>query len=447
MRSARDLAADLLWGLEKRGGRVREALAFARVQVPSPRDRGLLTELCYGCVRRRGTLDAVLSRFSRRPVGRLHGAVRVALRLALYQILCLDRVPDHAAVDHAVGWARGHAGARRAGFVNGVLRNLLRDRLGPARGREEPRRDVPREDGSAIRFQRPLFADPASAPAAHLAGRYSMPRPFVERWLRAWGPERTQAVLRAGITRPPLTLRARVAPGALAALLKARETPFERVGPGQTAFALSGAGEGAIAGTVQSGQAAVQDATSQRVAVLLAPRPGESVLDLCAAPGGKTLHLADLMGRGRLVACDVEAEKVAHLEALTPGPAINFETVHLDPLGALPFEAASFDAILVDAPCSNSGVLRRRVEARWRLKPKKIPALARRQGDLLERALVVLKPGGRLVYSTCSLEEEENEAVLAALGARHAGLRVEVAYRAWPCANADGGFAAVLRWA
>jgi len=443
MPNARDLAADLLLRLDKSGVWVREGLPAARAQLPSPRDRGLLTELAYGTVRRRGTLDAVLAAFSKRPVAKLNTALRVALRLALYQILFLDRVPDHAAVDHAVGWARGHAGPKRAGFVNGVLRSLLRDRQGAAVGPEDVRRDVPREDGSAARFERRLFADLETSPAANLAARYSMPRGIVERWIKAWGVERCAAVLRAGITRPPLTLRARNERSALEVVLRARDTDFE-VGAGNTALVLKG-GEGAIGALIDSGQAAVQDAISQRVAPLVDPRAGEHVLDLCAAPGGKTLHLADLMGSGHLVACDVDAEKVSRLESLAPGQGIDYETVQVDPKGALPFARDSFDAILVDAPCSNTGVLRRRVEARWRLQPKDFAALAAIQLGLLERSVAVLKPGGRIVYSTCSLEAVENEAVVEAFLVRHPDFEGEIAYSAWPSAASDGGFAAILR--
>lgn len=441
---ARDQAAELLWRLERSGGRVREALGPALGRLEDVRERGLLTELAYGCVRRQGTLDAVLAAASRRAVLRLHAAVRTALRLALYQVLFLDRVPAHAAVDHAVGWARARAGGRRAGYANAVLRALLRDFEGPASGAEDHRRDVPREDGSAVRFRRTLFPDPGKDAAGSLAGRFSTPRWLVARWLERWGEERAHAVLQAGITRPPLTLRARVAPGTLATTLRARDVAFE-VGPGDTALRLAPGESGALA-SVRGGEAAVQDATSQRVAPLLAPQPGARVLDLCAAPGGKTVHLADLMGRGALTACDVDEAKVRGLEDLRPQLGeVEYEAVRVPPKGKLPFEAQAFDGVLVDAPCSNTGVLRRRVEARWRLKARDFDALAAIQVGLVRRALPLLKPGGRLVYATCSLEAEENEQVLERVLAKHGDFEGEVAFRAWPCAEADGGFAAILR--
>lgn len=444
MSGARDQAADLLWRLERSGGRVREALAPGLSQLVDARERGLLTELAYGCVRRRGTLDAVLAAASRRALAKLHAAVRTALRLALYQVLFLDRVPAHAAVDHAVGWVRARAGRRRAGYANAVLRALLRDFEGTAPEPEDPRRDVPRGDGSRARFRRSLFPDPGADLAGHLASRFSMPRWLVARWLGRWDQARTREVLQAGITRPPLTLRARVEVAKLASTLKARDVTFEW-GPGDAVLRLA-PGEGGALASVRSGQAAVQDATSQRVAPLLEPAAGEHLLDLCAAPGGKTVHLADLMGSGALTACDVDEAKVRGLAALRPQLGeLEYEVVRVPKKGKLPFRKRTFDGVLVDAPCSNTGVLRRRVEARWRVRPGDFAALSRLQVDLIRRALPLLKPGGRLVYATCSLEAEENERVLEEVLAAQRDVEGAVAFRAWPSAEADGGFAALVR--
>jgi 16S rRNA (cytosine967-C5)-methyltransferase len=440
----RDLAAEALLRLERRGGRLRAALDAARRRLGDARDRGLLTELCQGTVRRRGTLDALLATRSSRPLARLDAPVRVALRLALDQALFLDRVPVHAAVDHAVGWCARQVGARPAGYVNGVLRALLRDVEGPARGPEDPRRDVPREDGSALRLRAAVFADPERDAVANLAARYAMPAWLLDRWQARWGIPRAAAIARAGITRPPVTLRARIPRADLEARLAERGVAF-RHGPGPDAL-LPAEGEAARRMALRGDEAVVQDATSQRVAPLLAPRAGEALLDLCAAPGGKSLHLADLLGRGRLVACDVDARKLARLEALpVPRDGLAFECVKLEREGPLPFAPGSFDAVLVDAPCSNTGVLRRRVEARWRLGPRDVDALAALQGTLLDRCVPVLAPGGRIVYSTCSLEPEEDEDVLAAFLARHPDFEGETAFRVWPGREADGGYAALLR--
>ena len=446
--TARDLAARILLEEERRHTRIRDLLASQRTGLADSRDRGLLTEIAYGTVRRRGTLDAVLAPRSRRPIARLSGPVRTALRLALYQVLFLDRVPAHAAVDHAVSWVRRGAGAKTAGYVNAVLRAAVAQVTGPAVGKEDPRRDVPREDGSVIRLKDETFADPESDLAANLAGRYACPQWLVERWLGHCGEARTQATLRVGIMRPPLSLRARGSRDDLYRVLKEAGATV-RAGTADTALLVEGAGESAALGAVGRGEAWVQDATAQRVAPLLRPEPGQRLLDLCAAPGGKTLHLTDLLaGTGEVVACDVEPEKIDALKQLADQVRgdVRLEVRGIEREGPLPFEPASFDAVLVDAPCTNTGVLRRRVEVRWRLKPEDIDALAVLQRDLLERSLPLVKPGGRLVYTTCSLEPEENEAVAAAFFAAHeADLEREHSVETPAGRDADGGFAAVFR--
>lgn len=444
MPTARDLAADLLLRIDRKGGRVKDGLDAVRSRLADPRERGLLTELAYGTVRRRGTLDALIGGFSKRPVPRLNASIRTALRMGVYQLLFLDRVPNHAVVDHAVTWATRHAGPRRAGFVNGVIRNLIRGIEGPAAGAEKPRRDVPREDGSAVRMKRGAFADPATNLAGNLAARYAMPQTLVERWLGAFGESRTGQILRTAIGRPPLTLRAREPRDVLVADLGEREIEHA-VGPGPLAVRMQG-GEGIIEELLVSGRAAVQDATSQRVVPLLGLEPGMRVLDLCAAPGGKTLHIADVLGEGTVVACDVEPHKLEGLRALEPRMGkVALEVVEVPAEGELPFEKTSFDAILVDAPCTNTGVLARRVEARWRAKPDDAVRMAAVQAAILDRALPLLKPGGTLVYSTCSIEPEENAKTFDAFIDRHAGVEGDVAFRAWPTSEHDGGFAGVAR--
>ncbi len=439
---ARDLAAELLIEDDKKRAYARDLLPAARGRLSDPRDRSLLTELAYGVIRRRGTLDAVLGLRSRRALDRLARPARVALRLALYQILFLDRVPVHAAVHHAVGWTRRRTNPRTAGYVNAVLRGTASLVLGLARGAEDPRRDLPREDGSAMRLDAPVFPDPAKDLAGNLAGRYSMPTWLVARWLDRVGEAVTRARLRTAITRPPLGLRARGDRDDLYRALEAAGATV-RAGPLDTSLLVEGGREGAAVEAVERGEAWIQDATAQRTAVLARVRPGDRVLDLCAAPGGKTLHVADLLGRGEVVACDVAEEKTVRLEGLRRHlpEGVSLAVRRIDPEAPIPFEASSFDVVIVDAPCTNTGVLRRRVEARWRLDPGDVAALAALQRGLLDRAWPLLKPGGRLVYATCSLESEENEDVAAGFLAAHDDAVEEQRVSVPGGRDQDGGFA------
>ena len=444
MRSARDLAGDLLSIHERTGAWVGERLEVERRQLSDPRDRALLTELVHGVVRQRGALDVALARVSKRSLKDLNRAVLTGLRLGAYQMLYLDRVPDHAVLDTSVAWARHHAGPRRAGYVNGALRGLLRsiDKRRVPVG-SEPQRDLPRPDGTFVRFRRPLFADPRHEWGLNRAARWSHPRWLVERWLAQFGPERTDALLAAGISRPGVVLRARVARTALAERLVADGLTVHE-GATDDALAVD-APEGAVASWIDQGLAAVQDPTSQLVVPHLDPQPGERVLDLCAAPGGKSLHIADRMRHGELVAADVDADRLAQVAALarTMGD-VALTTTRVPPEGPLPFDLRTFDRILVDAPCTNTGVLRRRVEARWRLREEDVGALAGIQRSLLERAWPLLRPGGRLVYSTCSVEPDEDEAVAAAFAASTPAAQLAVQVRTDPSPAADGGYLAVF---
>lgn len=443
MSTARDHAAVLLASWDKDGGFVGEGLAARREQLADPRDRALLTELTQGTLRRLGTVDAVLSRFSRRGLGDLHRAVRTALRIGAYQLIHLDRIPDHAIVGHAVDWTRARAGDARAGYVNAVLRSLARDNPHVVTQREDPRRDVPLADGRRVRFRRSVFPVHESDASINLAPRYAMPVWLVRRWARQYGLEITLAMLQAGIQRPELILRARPPHDARAVLAALTARGLEgREGSVPGAVVVRGSTHEALE-LVASGHAWVQDATSQRVAPLLAPKSGQRILDLCAAPGGKSVHIADLMRTGTLVACDVDAAKVEAMGALgeVMGDVV-FEPRLVEDEGPLPFEAQSFDAVLIDAPCSNTGVLRRRVEARSRLRPDDIQTLAQKQRALLERAVPLVKPGGRLVFSTCSVEHEEGTTLAAAFEEAYPAFTRVDGFEVVPTPDHDGGFAA-----
>ncbi len=233
MPSARDLALDALLAMERDGTRAKETVDGLRAQLTDPRDRGLLTEIVYGVVRRLPTLDALLAAVSKTPLGKLDPAVHAALRVALYQALFLDRIPAFAAVDAAVEAVKARTNPRLAGFANGVLRTILRSVNGKAEGAEQPRCDLPRPGTFALRLSRPVFPDPTRSLADNLAVRYAHPAWLVDRWLTRVGLDATRTLLDLGCGKPPLSLRAR--PGrrddVLAALRRAGVTARAGAGP------------------------------------------------------------------------------------------------------------------------------------------------------------------------------------------------------------------------
>lgn len=422
-----------------------EVLAGARLE---PRDRALATELVYGVTRRRGTLDWVLAQVSSRPLAGLDPWVRNNLRMGAYQLLYLDRIPAAAVTHAAVELARRHGHEGVAKFVNGVLRGLIR---------QQP----------SLRFP-----DPAADPAGHLAVAESVPLWLAEYALAHWGADGARALLAAMNAPPPVTVRVnglKLTRGDLQARLQREgiaSTPTRWSPDGLVLAGVSSAAALDRLGLFQAGLFTVQDESSMLVAPVVAPAPGWTVLDVAAAPGGKSTHLAELMGnRGRVLALDIHPHKVDLIEqAVQRLGATCVEAVCADGrrVGALFAQRA--DAVLCDLPCSGLGTLARRPDARWRKGPGDIAALARVQAELLDAAARAVKPGGVLVYSTCTITSEENGDVVAAFLAAHPdfvpedltpflppGLRAEPGVTAgwlqlWPHRHGtDGFFLARLR--
>lgn len=449
----RRIAAAVLVAVEAGRGTARDLLdAAIRGRDLDPRDRDLVREIAYGAIRRGITLDRLLEALSTRRLRTLPPGVRAALRVGAYQVLFLDRVPAAAAVNAAVAEARDAGGGRDAGYVNAILRELARQVEGRPEGDgdDRPRQSVPTGDGRHVRLHRALLPSPAKDGTGLLAARWSVPRWLVQRWLTTHGTEATAQILRASAARPGTWLRP--LPGkaeALRTALSSKEVAFEEDGdpPG---FLLRGAGAVEDLPGYREGLFVVQDPAAARAVLLLAPRPGESILEVGAGRGGKTAFLAQAVAPGgRVLSVDRDGARLALLRetlARTAAPPCVVEVVEGDALadGVLP--SGPFDRVLVDAPCSNTGVLARRVEARHRVQPQDLEALAALGRRLLEAALDRLRPGGTAVHSVCSLEPEEGpDTVRRAIRKRPEHSIVEEELLLPVPGRRDGGYAAVLR--
>jgi 16S rRNA (cytosine967-C5)-methyltransferase len=368
--SPRTIAVEILGRIDA-GGSYAEPLLDAALSshaLDNPHDRALLTELVYGTLRMRGFLDWIIAQLYRGDAATLDAAVKNILRTGLYQLRFTERIPPFAAVNEAVGIARDVSPAA-AGLVNAILRNALR------------------------RKETLAWPDTAKEPEKAIAVLYSHPAWLVRRLLAQFDGEETIAICRANNTVPPLTLRVNT-------LKASRQKALE---------ALNGAGF-----THREGLLRIQDEASQLIAHLVAPEPGEQLLDLCAGAGGKTLHLAALMqNRGTITALDRHPGKLRMLrtEAERLGATI-VETRTAD--AAQPPETFQdgFARVLLDAPCSGLGTLRRNPEIRWRLTPSEINRCMKTQKGLLLSAAQCVQPGGRLIYSVCTVTPEENEIVV-----------------------------------
>ena len=371
MKNVRALAARAL--LDAETSFIDEALEGHRTAALSRRDRALLTTLVYGVTRRRRTLDWLIDRCAKR----VHPEIRQHLRVALFQVRYLDRIPRHAAVHEAVELAKG-VSRKAAGFVNAVLRKAADLRL---------------PDTVGVRTSHPDW--------------------LIARW-RGRIPK-LEAILEANNAVLPVTVRT---------------NPLRAPGP------VDLDGDPMAHPGFAEGHFTVQDETAMAVAPLLTPKPDERVLDLCAAPGGKTTHLAELMGgKGLVVAVDLPDRIGLVRESVDRLRLRNVRCLAAD--GTRVSFRERFDAILIDAPCSNTGVLSRRPDVRWRLHEKDVEGATALQKQLVDNAARLLRPGGRLVYSTCSLEPEENRV-------DHPGLRLEKEELTLPTERASGGYVALF---
>jgi 16S rRNA (cytosine967-C5)-methyltransferase len=417
----------------------------------SPADAALASELVLGVLRHRLTCEHLAARFYRGRWESLRPGVRMALALGVYQICWLGRVPVHAAVDQSVRLARrfGHGAGE---VVNALLRRVADCRgeavAGPAA--EAPRRRVAIDGGLCRSFSEDVFPDPARRPLEYLVAATSHPMWLVERWHRRYKPAKCGQICAAGGRRPGLSLRAnllRTTADQLLERLRAAGRAAAPV-PGTDAIVLGDGTAAADLAEFHEGLCQPQDATAQAVVEAADPRPGEVLVDLCAGVGTKSTQAAERMGNeGRVIAADIDTEKLGRLEE-------NARRLGISIIGAVPAEAVKDalretgrepDIVLVDAPCTNTGVLARRPEARYRASQRSLLSLVSLQEALLRQAADLAGPATRIAYSTCSLEEEENEEQVAAFVNGQPGWRVERQALTLPEADRDGGYFAVLR--
>jgi 16S rRNA (cytosine967-C5)-methyltransferase len=363
------------------------------------RDLGLATRLAYGAVQRRATLDHLIAALAGRPLDRLEPAVLAALRLGIFQLAYLDRVPAHAAVGESVQLAKEDARGG-AGLVNAVLRRAARE----ARALVE--------------------ALPEDTPQA-AALRHSHPEWVAALWWETLGPAAARALMAADNEPAEPALRANTLRTTAAELAARLPVPSHAAAGLPEALVLEAAFDAHGAPEWRDGLYMPQSRAAMTVGRLLDPRPGERVLDLCAAPGGKTTHLAALMeDRGRVVAVEQHRGRAAALARTAQRMGASCVEIRVGD-GAAEHEPEGYDRVLVDPPCSDLGTLASRPDARWRKTADQPARLARAQGAILRAGAAAVRAGGTLVYSTCTISPEENEGVIAAFLASHSGFEAD----------------------
>lgn len=396
-KNVRELALDMLMQIEENQA-YSNLLLNQQIKKHdlSGKDAGLLTELVYGTVQRMAALDYFLKPFLKK--GKIDKWVRMLLRLSIYQMIFLDRIPDRAVIHEAVEIAkrRGHRGI--SGMVNGVLRNIQREGV-------------------------PSFED-IKDPQERLSVETGHPLWLIKRWTEQFGFDETKKMCEINLTPPTATARVNVDKGTVEDVIQMLADEGIEAQPGDLSLDAIKVKSGSLANTkaFKEGYITVQDESSMLVARALGPSENDTVLDSCAAPGGKSTHLAERMhNTGKVISLDLHKHKVKLIDEQAKRLGLlNIETGILDSRNATSeFSVESFDKILVDAPCSGLGVIRRKPDIKFGKKEEDISRLSAIQNDILDAVAPLLKKGGVLVYSTCTVDEEENGRVVEAFLQRH----------------------------
>jgi len=407
---ARKTALYILNALDKEDKTLDRLLedVFREKTLFSKKDRALVQVLVYGVLRWRGRLDRIIDYFSKTRLNKINPKILNILRLGLFQIIYLDRIPVSAAVNTSVEMTKAVASPWVVGYVNGLLRNAVRDYA-----------DV-------------VFPEVGKDPVKALATKKSFPEWLIKRWLDRLGLKETGLLCDAINTIPPITVRCNTLKTSREKLVKALEESAEKIGITNYApdgvFFFNPKRSIPSLEAFRDGLFQVQDEAAQLVTLVLNPQPGEAILDACAGLGGKTGHIVQIMkNRGRLVAMDKDGNKLLRLESQMHRLGVSIVTTCIHDL-SIPLNRdhfGEFDRILLDAPCSGLGVLRRNPDAKWRVSQQTPSNCQKRQALFLDNLAHLVKPSGILVYAVCSTEPEENESVIKDFLNKHDEFAIE----------------------
>lgn len=445
MQNPRQLAFLALRDIHKQGAFTDIALdRVLRSTELSSANRGLVTELVYGCVRRQRTLDAIIDQFGKKKAHQQPPDFRTILHIGLYQLRYQqERIPASAAVNTTVELTKTNGFKGLAGVANGLLRQYERltatspdlkiDAGMPEHGDAQTEKFSSLVVNATSWESNPKSSDPLqlpTQPVERLGVLHSFPDWIIQMWLEHLGVEETE-MLCAWFNQPP-TIDLRVNP--LRVLLEEVEAAMQNAGVDvrrvphlpQALRVVGGAGAIQQLPGFPEGWWAVQDSSAQLVSYLLDPQPGNVVIDACAAPGGKTTHIAELMGdKGTICACDTKASRLKKLQENAQRLQLQSIQIYAGDSRNFPQFNTLADRVLLDAPCSGLGTLHRRPDIRWRVTPETVQELSVLQGELLEQTATWVKPEGILVYATCTLHPQENEGVIQSFLARHSDWQIE----------------------
>jgi 16S rRNA (cytosine967-C5)-methyltransferase len=422
--------------------------------LPKTEQKSRATDLVYGTVRNRRAIDLVLGSIADTPAKRISPILINIVRLGIYELVYRPEIPEYSIINDAAENTKSVAEAKQVGFVNAVLRKVA-SRIQKRKvliSHENIRSILPGKDSIGCQFDRRILPDPETQPDAYYNIAYSIPRWLITEWLDQYGLEKTKQICVASNRRSSIYLRPntiKTTAYGLAELLSAARIQF-KITPDEQMLKLKRPGSITTLPGFDTGLFTVQDFAAAQVVVALEPQPGWKILDLCAAPGTKTTQLAELTGdKAEIFATDIEParlEKVRlNAQRLGLSSIVVFDYAELDNFAG---RKGPFDAVVLDVPCSNTAVLAKRPEVRLRIKQKGVEKLMQAQAELLKTAIDLVKPGGKICYSTCSILKAENQQQIQNLLAESANLQLITEQLILPSADEfdhDGGYYAILK--
>jgi 16S rRNA (cytosine967-C5)-methyltransferase len=449
-KTARSIAAETLCEAERH----REFAGEILKRYPKLTERQRATDLVFGVIRNRRVIDIVIERFSSFLIVRVPEKILSILRVGIYELIYCPQTPEYAIVDEAVEYAKSVANAKQAGFVNAVLRQTLRHIMDRQKVSESylPSNIVPQTIHTGCQFSVELFPDRNTLPVEYLSIAFSLPGWLVKHWIGEYGQEKTDQICFASNRRPSIYLRLnllRTTVEELVEMLRGGGLDCETVSE-INMIKLNSPGVISNLPGFEEGLFTVQDISASMVVRTLQPEPGWAILDLCSAPGTKTTQFVEMTGgKATIIATDIDGKRLEMVKENVSrlGFAGKITVIEFHAIDEYLQNQGGFDCVLVDAPCSNTGVLARRPEVRHRISQRDIKELTKVQYGLLNKAVEMLNPRGVLCYSTCSIQPEENGLLVRQFLERNAGFELKAEKLTLPFVEGydyDGGYVAVL---
>jgi 16S rRNA (cytosine967-C5)-methyltransferase len=423
--------------------------------------KGQATDLVFGTIRNRALIDHILATVADTPVKRINKRLVNIIRIGVYELVFASQTAEYAIVNEAANLTSEIAGKKQTGFVNAVLRNIgrgIKERCVPLESCD-PLKTVPTSSDEGCLFKDNILPDPKMDPSTYYSLAFSIPQWLIDSWLDHYGVEKIRHICFGSNRRPSVCLQAntlKTSPQELYDMLLAEEIDCKLFD--DNTIKLSSQGSVNKLPGFADGLFTIQDPTAAKVARLLSPKPGQVVVDVCAAPGGKTVALAQQMNdTGTIIASDIHDQRLKMvMQNCTRLGITAVKTVLYKEFDDCLANTPRIDAVLLDVPCSNSGVLARRLEVRMRITPEIIEEIAKTQSELLEKAATMLNSGGKICYSTCSICARENEEVVTNFLQNNSQFTLELEELTLPTAmpqtgptpvtnvDCDGGYAAII---